>query len=94
MSLHLCCLDSPPLFSCSDPHPRALGQKLLLDRLEEQGWLEVGRWPSSKHKVQSLRTEGSEERERSEENPRAWETRKTGQAMKTENRDNKGQRQT
>lgn len=94
VSLHLCCLDSPSSISCSDPHPRALGQKLLLDRLEEQGRLEVGRWPSSKHKVQSLRTEGSEERERSEENPRAWETRKTGQAMKTENRDDKGQRQT
>lgn len=52
----------------------------------------MGRWPSSKHKVQSLRTEGSEERERSEENPRVWETRKTGQAMKSENRDDKGQR--
>lgn len=47
----------------------------------------MGRWPSSKHKVQSLRTEGSEEIERREEKPRAWETRKTGQAIKSENRD-------
>lgn len=94
VSLHLCCLDSPSSIPRSDPHPRALGQKLLLDRLEEQGPLEVGRWPSSKLKVQSLRTEGSEERGRREENPWAWETRKTGQAIKSGNWDDKGQRQT
>lgn len=47
----------------------------------------MGRWPSSKHKVQSLKTEGSEEIDGREENPRAWETRKTGQAIKSENRD-------
>lgn len=94
MSLHLCCLDSPSSISCSDPHPQAFGQNLLLDRLEEQGRLEVGRWPSFKLKVQSLRTEGSEERGRREENPWAWETRKTGQAIKSENREEKRQRQT
>lgn len=54
----------------------------------------MGRWPSFKLKVQFLRTEGSEERGRREENPWAWETRKTGQAIKSENREEKRQRQT